>query len=51
MEDEPNIENVVYIDEYPELAKRLQLRRMGQMTLFASEMGNTTLVLYELPES
>lgn len=50
MEQEPETENVHYIDEYPELAKRVQLRRMGQMTLFASEMGNTTLILFELPE-
>jgi len=50
MEEEPNTENVHYIDEYPELAKRVQLRRMGQLTLFASEMGNTTLILFELPE-
>lgn len=50
MEQEPNTENVHYIDEYPHLEERVRLRRMGQLTLFASEMGNTTLVLFELPE-
>lgn len=57
MEQEPNTENVHYIDEYPELAKRVWLRRlneqrrkMGQLVLFESDMGNTTLTLFEMPE-
>lgn len=50
MEAEPDTENVVYIDEYPELKRRVELRRMGQMTLFASDMGNTVITLYEMPE-
>lgn len=49
-EQTPDTENVVYMDEYPHLADRLRLRRMGQLTLFESEMGNTVLNLYELPE-
>lgn len=49
-EQEPDYTNVVFMDEYPHLEQRVRLRRMGQLTLFASDMGNTTLVLYELPE-
>lgn len=30
MENEPNTENVVYMDEYPELKKRVWLRRLAQ---------------------
>lgn len=30
METEPDTSNVVYIDEYPELAKRVWLRRLHQ---------------------
>lgn len=30
MEAEPDTENVVYIDEYPELKKRVWLRRLAQ---------------------
>ena len=30
MDKEPNTENLVYIDEYPELAKRVWLRRLNQ---------------------
>jgi hypothetical protein len=30
MEPEPNTENVHYIDEYPELQKRVWLRRLAQ---------------------
>jgi hypothetical protein len=29
MEGEPNTENVVYIDEFPELRKRVWLRRLN----------------------
>lgn len=50
MEKDPDVDNVVYLDEYPHLAEKVRLRRMGQLTLFASDMGNTTLVLYEFPE-
>ena len=30
MEEEPNTENVVYLDEYPELTKKVWLRRLAQ---------------------
>jgi hypothetical protein len=29
METEPNTENVVYLDEYPELKKKVWLRRLN----------------------
>jgi hypothetical protein len=54
MENEPDTENVVYLDEYPELKKRVwlrnlheQRRKMGQLVLFESDMGNTVLTLFE----
>lgn len=50
MEQDPNTDNVHFLDEYPHLEERCKLRRMGQLTLFASEMGNTTLTLFEFPE-
>jgi hypothetical protein len=36
---EPSIENVVYIDEYPELKKRVWLRRLNQQR----QLGRTGL--------
>lgn len=30
MDKEPDTQNVLYIDEYPELAKRVWLRRLAQ---------------------
>lgn len=50
MEKEPDTENVVYMDEYPHIEERLRLKRMGQLTLFSSEMGDTNLILFEMPE-
>jgi hypothetical protein len=52
---EPDTENVVYIDEYPELQKRVWLRRlhqqrnMGQLALFQSDPAQ--LLLFPDPES
>ncbi len=49
METEPNTENVVYIDEYPELKKRVWLRRldqqrnMGQLALFRADEAQLLL--------
>lgn len=37
MENQPNTENVHYIDEYPHLEKRVQMRRMGQLALFRED--------------
>ena len=51
MENEPDIENVAYPDEYRHLEERVRLCRMGQLALFASEMENTTLVLFERLDS
>lgn len=50
MEKEPDLTNVVYIDEYPELQKRIWLRRLQQ----ERELGNkavTGLVrIYKFPD-
>lgn len=48
-EQEPNTENVCYIDEYPELAKRCWLRRLdaqrrvGQLALFREDQAQLIL--------
>lgn len=33
MENEPDTENVYYMDEYPEAAKRVWLRRLAQQRM------------------
>jgi len=49
MELVPNTENVVFIDEYPELQKRVWLRRLdaqrrvGQLALFDADPGQLLL--------
>ena len=49
MENEPNTENVHYMDEYPELKKRAWLRRldaqrrMGQLLLFREDPSQLIL--------
>lgn len=47
---QPNIDNVVYIDEYPHLEEKVRLRRMGQLVLFEPDNGHTVLTLFDLPE-
>jgi hypothetical protein len=49
MENEPDTENVVYIDEYPELAKRVWLRRLAASRLMGKQAVETTKIIY-LPE-
>lgn len=48
MESEPDTTNIVYMDEYPELAKRVWLRRLAQARLASTAVEQTT-ILY-LPE-
>lgn len=54
MEQEPDYDNVVFIDEYPELAKRAWLkrldtdRRIGQLALFPKDTAQ--LLLFPDPE-
>lgn len=49
MEQEPDYTNVVFIDEYPELAKRSWLKRLdrdrgiGQLALFTRDPGQLLL--------
>lgn len=40
IEGVPDTENVVYIDEYPELQKRVWLRRLAQQR----QVGNVALI-------
>ena len=44
MEQEPNTENVVYIDEYPELQKKVWLRRLAQER--AGKLAVTDLIIF-----
>lgn len=48
METEPDTTNVHYIDEYPELAKKVWLRRLAESRLAAKAI-ETTQIIY-LPE-
>lgn len=50
MEQEPDTENVHYMDEYPHLEEKVRLRRMGQLVLFEPDNGHTVLTLFDLPE-
>lgn len=43
MENEPNTDNVSYIDEYPHLEEKLRLQRMGQLVLFPGDMNQLIL--------
>ena len=48
MEIEPDTDNVVYMDEYPELAKKVWLRRLA-VSRFAAKAIESTQIIY-LPE-
>lgn len=50
MDKEPNTENVLFIDEYPELAKRVWLRRLAQSRLSEQALDHTVLYLPEPPD-
>lgn len=50
MENEPSTENVVYIDEYPELEKRLRLRRMAQGRLLGNKATGNLIIFPEPPD-
>lgn len=44
MESEPNTENVHYIDEYPELRKRVWLRRLAAER--SGKLASTNLIIF-----
>lgn len=48
MDKEPDTENVVYMDEYPELAKKVWLRRLAESRLSKTAVEATTIIY--LPE-
>lgn len=50
MENEPDTTNVHYIDEYPELAKRVWLRRLAQQRALGKEAVCQLIVLPEPPD-
>lgn len=53
MENAPDTENVVYLDEYPELKKRVWLRRLAQQRALgktALEPGMTQILPFEAPQ-
>lgn len=50
MEIKPDTENVVYIDEYPELAEKLRLQRLARPAVNAALHQMTQIVKFERPE-
>lgn len=50
MEKEPDTTNVHYIDEYPELKKRVWLRRLNQERQLGKEAVGKIIVLPEPPD-
>ena len=51
MKDESDVENVVYLDEYPELKKRVWLRRIeAQRHLGIISTDNDLAQVYYLPK-
>lgn len=46
MEDEPDLDNVVDLNE----VRGARIERLGQLVLFTSDMGETTLTLFETVE-
>lgn len=50
MEKQPDIENVVYIDEYPELEEKLRLQRLARPALRAALHDMRNLVVFERPQ-
>lgn len=49
MEHEPDTENVVYIDEYPELAERLRLQRLARPALRQALHDMRNIIIFERP--
>lgn len=50
MEKQPDTENVVYIDEYPELEEKLRLQRLARPALRAALHDMRNLVVFERPQ-
>jgi hypothetical protein len=48
MDKEPDYSNVHFIDEYPELAKKVWLRRLAESRLGGTALEATTIIY--LPE-
>jgi hypothetical protein len=50
MENEPNTENVHYIDEYPHLEEKLRLQRLARPAVRQALQDMTRIIKFELPE-
>lgn len=50
MEKDPDTTNVVYIDEYPELKKRVWLRRLAEQRAAQQIVGLTVILPFDRPE-
>lgn len=50
METEPDTDNVLYMDEYPEIAKRVWLRRLAKERMGGQAVGMTTIIKLERPD-
>jgi hypothetical protein len=46
MENEPDTTNVVYIDEYPELAKKVWLRRLAASRQMGQVISLQNLIIF-----
>lgn len=50
MENEPDTENVVYLDEYPELKKRVWLRRLAVQSQIGKPAMHEIIYLPDFPK-
>lgn len=50
LEQEPNTENIVYIDEYPHLEEKLRLQRLSRPALRAVLHDMTRVLIFEKPD-
>ena len=50
MEKQPDTENVVYIDEYPQLEEKLRLQRLARPALRAALHDMRNLLVFERPQ-
>lgn len=50
MENEPSTDNIVYLDEYPELVEKLRLQRLARPAVSAALHEMTQIYQFQRPE-
>lgn len=50
LEQEPNYDKVVFIDEYPHLEEKLRLQRLSRPALRATLHDMTKILVFDKPE-